>query len=125
MHAERKDFTEYFRALHSDQAEKVLKSFPIVSQGPDSADSKQYMAIYDKVQPFFKPRWEIEALLMILVGGTFVMSCFTSIGVLSILGFAFSQAVIGWMGHSMAHNRDPTLRKVGSWYAALFGGFSL
>lgn len=59
------------------------------------------------------------------VGASFLTACFTSIGFVSIICFAFSQAVIGWMGHSMAHNRDLTLQKVGAIYASLFGGFCL
>ena len=46
MKNQRKDFTEYFRftfylfrALHSDQAEKILKSFPIISVGDASKQS--------------------------------------------------------------------------------------
>jgi cytochrome b involved in lipid metabolism len=42
MKAERKDFTEYFKSLHSEQAQKILKSFPIVSQSHPSFESQQY-----------------------------------------------------------------------------------
>lgn len=62
---------------------------------------------------------------MIFLGATFLTGCFTSIGILSVICFGFAQAVIGWMGHSMAHNRDPLLQKVGGIFAALFGGFCL
>ena len=83
------------------------------------------MEILKKVEHLYKPRWEIEALLMILVGGAFITACFTSIGLVSIILFGLCQSVTGWMGHSMAHSRDKTLNKVGSSFAALVGGFSL
>jgi cytochrome b involved in lipid metabolism len=40
MKAERKDFTEYFKALHSEKAEKILTSFPVVSEGASSIESQ-------------------------------------------------------------------------------------
>lgn len=60
-----------------------------------------------------------------LVGSTFLTGCFTSYGILSVVCFGFSQAVIGWMGHSMSHSRNLTLQKVGRYFAASFGGFCL
>lgn len=64
-------------------------------------------------------------MLIILLTTTFLTGCFTSIGILSILCFAFTQIVVGWMGHSMSHNRDPTLQKVGRVFSSLCGGFCL
>jgi fatty acid desaturase len=43
----------------------------------------------------------------------------------SIFLFGFTQIVIGWVGHSMAHNRHPIFMKYGSIPAGLIGGFSL
>lgn len=62
---------------------------------------------------------------MTLVTATFLTACFTNIGVVSILGFALVQLVVGWMGHSMAHSRDKTLNFVGRVFSSLTGGFSL
>ena len=42
-----------------------------------------------------------------------------------MLCFGFSQVVVGWMGHSMSHSRDPLLQKVGRVFASLLGGFCL
>jgi fatty acid desaturase len=63
--------------------------------------------------------------LIVLLSATFLTGCFTSFGILSIFCFAFTQAVVGWMGHSMSHSRDLLLQKVGRVFASLCGGFSL
>ena len=81
--------------------------------------------ILEKVKHLYKVRWELEILLMTLLTGTFLTACFTKIGILSILCFAFTQAVVGWMGHSSNHSRDKTLNKVGRIFASLAGGFCL
>jgi hypothetical protein len=62
---------------------------------------------------------------MILAASTFITGCFTSFGFLSIICFGFSQLLVGWMGHSMSHSRDPVLMKIGGYFSALVGGFCL
>lgn len=49
MATERKDFTEYFKALHSEKAEKILKSLPVVSTVDESTPSKEYFELLQKV----------------------------------------------------------------------------
>lgn len=79
----------------------------------------------EKVKHLYKPRWELETFLISFISFTFITACFTSLWYVSILAFAYSQAVVGWMGHSMSHTRDKTLQFVGRIFAALAGGFSL
>ena len=43
----------------------------------------------------------------------------------SALSFAFTQILVGWVGHSCAHSRDRKLNIFGQIEAALLGGFSL
>lgn len=62
---------------------------------------------------------------MVFLTSTFLTACFTNIAIVSIACFAFTQVVAGWMGHSMNHNRDKTLIKVGKVFASLLGGFCL
>lgn len=79
----------------------------------------------EKIKHLYKPRWDIEVFLICFLTFTFLTACFTSLWYLSILCFAFTQAVVGWMGHSMAHSRDKTLNFVGRIFASLVGGFCL
>lgn len=62
---------------------------------------------------------------MVLFAALFMIGCTTKIAVLSILCFALTQAIVGWMGHSMAHSRNKNLNFVGRVYSSLIGGFSL
>jgi hypothetical protein len=50
---------------------------------------------------------------MVFLALIFLTGCFIPIGIVSIICFAFSQAFIGWMGHSMSHSRDFLLQHVG------------
>lgn len=43
---------------------------------------------------------------------------------LSVTCFALSAILIGWIGHSAVHNRNPTLNIYGRVESALLGGFS-
>ncbi len=54
-----------------------------------------------------------------------MIACTTESAIVSILLFAFTQIVSGWVGHSMAHNRHPFFLKYGRIVAAIVGGFSL
>ena len=54
-----------------------------------------------------------------------MLGCVHSNPIVSILAFAFTQVVSGWVGHSCAHSRDPTLQLVGRIESALLGGFSI
>lgn len=83
------------------------------------------MQILKTVQHLYQPRWEIEVLLVIFVAISFLTGCFTSIAILSIVCFGFAQLIIGWMGHSMAHSRNPVLMKAGSLLCPLLGGLSI
>ena len=132
MKKERKDFTEYFkylyfyvRCLHSEQAEKVLKSFPVVSKAQPSKNSIEYDKMYEKVHHLFEPLWDCEAALSITLFCTMMIACTTQSAIVSILLFAFTQVVSGWVGHSMAHNRHPWFMKYGRITAGITGGFSL
>jgi fatty acid desaturase len=83
------------------------------------------MEIYKKMEPYFKPNWIIEILLLTLVTTTWLVGCLSEYVTLSILAFAFTQVVVGWLGHSAAHSRDPTLNKLGRVESSLIGGLSL
>jgi cytochrome b involved in lipid metabolism len=50
---ERKDMTEYFECLHSEQALKVLQSCPVVGKAVESKDSKMYTIILEKVKHLY------------------------------------------------------------------------
>lgn len=54
-----------------------------------------------------------------------VIGCVTETSVLSIVCFALAQILIGWMGHSAAHNRNKDLNLFGRIESSLLGGFSL
>ena len=73
----------------------------------------------------FEPLWECEIALAIALFSTLMIACTTENWILSILLFAFTQIVSGWVGHSMAHNRHPLFMKYGRLVAAVTGGFSL
>lgn len=60
-----------------------------------------------------------------LVASTFLIACTTKYALISTLLFAFTQVVVGWVSHSMAHNRHPMLMKYGRIMPGLIGGFSL
>ena len=42
-----------------------------------------------------------------------------------MIAFAFTQIVIGWVGHSCAHNRNKRLNLLGKIESGLLGGFSI
>lgn len=54
-----------------------------------------------------------------------MIACTTDSAIISALLFGVTQIVIGWVGHSMAHNRHPLFLKYGRIGPALIGGFSL
>ena len=72
-----------------------------------------------------RPQWTFEILLFLLLLFTWLVGCTNSNPVISTLAFAFTQVVVGWVGHSAAHNRYKNLILFGSAEAALLGGFSL
>lgn len=74
---------------------------------------------------FNEPLWSIEILLVLLVGSTWFIGCMTEYAILSVVCFALTQILIGWIGHSAAHNRNKTLNLLGRYESAIFGGFSL
>ena len=81
--------------------------------------------MYEKVHHLFEPLWDCEASLSITLFCTMMIACTTESAIVSILLFAFTQVVSGWVGHSMAHNRHPWFMKYGRIAAGLTGGFSL
>jgi hypothetical protein len=64
------------------------------------------MEIYKKMEPFMQPLWSIEILLFLLVASLWFIGCGTEYSALSIACFALAQVLIGWVGHSGAHNRN-------------------
>jgi hypothetical protein len=81
--------------------------------------------IFDKVKHLFQPIWECEAAISLTLVSTLLIACTTQNAIISILLFAFTQIVSGWVGHSMAHNRHPLFMKYGRFVAAITGGYSL
>jgi hypothetical protein len=81
--------------------------------------------IYNKVKHLFQPIWGCEVALSVALISTLLIACTTENAIVSILLFAFTQIVSGWVGHSMAHNRHPLFMKYGRVLAAITGGFSL
>jgi len=49
----------------------------------------------------------------------------SSYAVVSVLSFAFTQVLVGWVGHSGAHSRNKKLNLFSRIEASLLGGFSL
>jgi hypothetical protein len=64
-------------------------------------------------------------LLCLLLTATWIIGLTSSIAVVSVLSFAFTQILIGWVGHSAAHSRNKKLNLFGRIETALLGGFSL
>jgi hypothetical protein len=110
--------------LHSDAAQKVLKSLPIVSIGNPSKSSEQYMELYKKLEKYFEPIWSIEILLFLLCTLTWLIGCTTEHVWLSIVSFVFVQILIGWVSHSGCHSRDINLNIFSHFEAKVIGGFS-
>lgn len=50
---------------------------------------------------------------MLLVASTWLIGCTTEYSLVSIVCFGFTQLLIGWIGHSAAHNRNKLLNTVG------------
>jgi len=64
------------------------------------------MEIYKKMEPFSEPLWTIEILLCLLVTSLWFIGCAGEYSALSITCFALAQILVGWVGHSGAHNRN-------------------
>ena len=77
------------------------------------------------MQSYNNPIWPVEVLLFILNLCLWLVACMTQYAVLSVTCFALTQVIIGWVAHSCAHNRNPSLIKFGTCEAGLLGGFSL
>ena len=122
MSTERKDFTEYFRSLHSEKAEKILKSFPVVSKVGESTPSKEYFELLSKVEHLFQPTLWKDVSLVALVGGLFLLACFTKAWYIAIPAFTLSQVITGWVAHSMVHSRVPRIYNAGRIITPLIGG---
>lgn len=71
------------------------------------------MEILKKVEPFYAPLWSIEVLLFLLLVATWLIACTTSYAIVSVLAFAFTQILVGWVGHSAAHSRNTNLNLFG------------
>lgn len=113
-----------YRALHSEDAQKILLSFKQVGKPGISKDSKKYFRILEKVKYLYKPNWFKECAFILFVTIVFLVACYTKYPALSILCFAISQVVSGWLAHSMNHSRNQTLHKTGNIIGPLFGGFT-
>lgn len=83
------------------------------------------MQILSKVEHLYQPLWSCEAALVAFLFTTFMIACTTNFAIVSTILFGFTQIVIGWVGHSMAHNRHPLFMKYGRIPAGIIGGFSL
>ena len=71
------------------------------------------------------PNYYKEALLLGFVTCLLLYGCLGSITILCIICFGLCQIILGWICHSMAHSRVPTLQKLGDVFAPLIGGLSL
>lgn len=83
------------------------------------------MEIYKKMEPFTQPLWTIEVLLFLLVTSLWFIGCTAEYSALSIACFALAQVLIGWVGHSGAHNRNENLNVVSRMESSLLGGLSI
>lgn len=83
------------------------------------------MQIYQKVESYNAPLWSIEILLFALLVATWFLGCMTDYPVLSVVAFAFTQILIGWVAHSASHNRNTDLNMLGRVEAGLLGGLSV
>lgn len=99
-------------------------SLPQVGKSEITQDCQKWFNMLARVQDLYQPNWFKEAFFISLVGGIFLLACLTNNPFISVLGFAFAQAVSGWLAHSMNHSRHPTLHFLGNIVGALFGGFS-
>lgn len=78
-----------------------------------------------KVEHLFQPTYYKDALLLAFVSSLFFYGVFGGITIVRIIAFALAQVITGWIAHSMAHSRVPTLNTLGSFFAGLIGGLAL
>jgi hypothetical protein len=100
--------------LHSNQAEKILLSFPVVRKVKLSDSAADFFELLQKVEHLYKPLWYKEILIWLTLVGFFCIGLYSDNRFLSIMGFALSQVITGWSAHSAAHSRDPGVVFLGS-----------
>ena len=65
------------------------------------------------MEAYHEPLWSIEILLCLLLTATWTVGLTTSYSVVSVLSFAFTIVLAGWVGHSAAHSRNKNLNLFG------------
>lgn len=73
-------------SLHSDKATKILKSFPVLSKGDQSEESKIYEKLYATVKHLEPNRYFVDMAYLFLVFASFLIGCFSSNYVLAFFG---------------------------------------
>ena len=135
------DATDAFYALHSKDAEEMLKRLKHVPakqpSGKDIIPRDTVAASFELWRQrlvkdgWFQRRWELDLLLVILpctfltLAGTWLSFqdfAFSQLLATILLGVAMQQA--GWMGHDYCHGRGTTSWIVGNTFACLINGFS-
>lgn len=92
----------------------MLKSFRVINVEAPTKHSEEYMEIYKKMENFHSPLWSIEILLFLLLASTWLLGCTSAYPVVSVLAFAFTQILVGWVGHSAAHSRNKKVNFLGT-----------
>jgi len=123
------DTTDYFYALHSNAARKMLKNMQCTEVAPeDRITPSDYIQMSEKLEKagLFKADYVVEAVqilhtlafcfLATYYSHTYPLIAVFCLGIGTLLG--------GWIGHQCDHQRNNVMRDVNLVYATVIDGFS-
>ena len=123
------DATDYFYALHSDDARKMLKNMPSTEvPDEDKVPQSEYLTTTFELEKAgkFKANPYMECFLFfhtvpLFFGAFYFANSYPTIAA-CCLGIA--TLAISWSAHMWEHQRNNILNKVSSWLTPLFAGIS-
>lgn len=123
------DATDYFYAVHSNDARKMMKNMPSteISQ-EDQLPQSDYLKLSDQLEKegLFKADYLIEVLQILHTVAVFFLGTYYSYShpLLAALCIGFGTLIGGWVAHQCEHQRNNVLRDINTFYATIFTGFS-
>jgi len=123
------EVTDYFYALHSKQAQKMLKNMPYTDIAEeDKVPQTDYLKLLFKLEKteLFKADYVVEFVQIFHTLALFFLATYygSTYPVFSAICLGFGTLIGGWVGHQCDHQRDNIMRDVNLVYATVCDGLS-
>lgn len=123
------DVTDYFYALHSEQARKMVKNMPSTEvPDKDKLPHSTYLDLTYKLEKtdVFKANYYIEGLQIFHTLGFLFLAYWwgESSPLLAAVCLGFGTLLGGWIGHQADHQRNNIMRAINLFYVPICDGLS-